>query len=632
MSDSHKLSFLDLQIRDLSQYGKKNLDRADGASRNLDSSYRKQLSESLSKKQSSSTSERIQESESESRSIQSNNNRSEKKQSSSESSTNYREDQLKQEKSHQSESAGISEEAKAANSSPESSETISDSKSEEKTEVAIEATEEQVNTQPEAKLNVKDQKPPFSLFDSSLTAANEEQYEQVVFTDSSEIQPPANLQLVEDTTIVNLPSEVTETGDFESLPVPEGLADILKSQDVSVSQTEINQQAQDAANKELNSDLEINETLPSSVVSESLESKEKASSLIEELPPIQETKELQQAIQKFNEQQPDDSFESESEKQARIQAELQQRYLRSGDREQSGSSTEKNNSGEIQLDSEAVLPNSKVVTEPVQQASPSELPETVNEKTIQAEQNTEEVDFNPGKPIQNQAAVPETQNRIQTDATKVSALAQDSRAVIDSDQSVLQPTGLSQSIPTMGTQGTTPSGTPVDVNQAEQLVERIVSSVQQSQSTGQQLKIRLSPPELGTLQIEVSLKNGQYTARLEVQNNQAQKVINDNIAQLRDALVKSGVAIDRIDVHINTDASEDQRSSHSDERSQFSSDYDSNQFSENSGDAEQRPEERAFVEESIQQDDSEQSQDEKPQVIRSQGIATENVEEIDVQI
>jgi len=132
------------------------------------------------------------------------------------------------------------------------------------------------------------------------------------------------------------------------------------------------------------------------------------------------------------------------------------------------------------------------------------------------------------------------------------------------------------------------------------------------------------------LQIEVSLKNGEYTAKLEVQNRHAQKVINDNIAQLKEALSKTGVSLDRIDVHINTDASEDQRSSQSGTQSDSGNDFNSQQFSDNPQDSEQRPGEQSFVEDAVKQD--EPADQDRPQVVRSQGIASENVEEIDVQI
>jgi len=115
------------------------------------------------------------------------------------------------------------------------------------------------------------------------------------------------------------------------------------------------------------------------------------------------------------------------------------------------------------------------------------------------------------------------------------------------------------------------------------------------------------------------LKNGEYTAKLEVQNRHAQKVINDSIAQLKEALAKTGISLDRIDVHINTEAREDQRSSQS-----------GTQFSENPQDNEQRSGEQPFVEEAVKQDEA--ADQDRPQVARSQGIVTENVEEIDVQI
>lgn len=70
------------------------------------------------------------------------------------------------------------------------------------------------------------------------------------------------------------------------------------------------------------------------------------------------------------------------------------------------------------------------------------------------------------------------------------------------------------------------------------------------------LRIRLNPPELGTLEIEVTTRNGGVTARLNVQSPGAHKAILDNLSQLQDALTQQGHTINRIDVQLQPDSAE----------------------------------------------------------------------------
>jgi len=88
---------------------------------------------------------------------------------------------------------------------------------------------------------------------------------------------------------------------------------------------------------------------------------------------------------------------------------------------------------------------------------------------------------------------------------------------------------------------------PASVNQA-QLLDHVTQAIQVSHQNGHEVRIRLSPPELGSLQIDVSVKNGALSARLETQNSAAQQVLSDNLPQLREALAQQGMTVDRIDV------------------------------------------------------------------------------------
>ncbi len=82
------------------------------------------------------------------------------------------------------------------------------------------------------------------------------------------------------------------------------------------------------------------------------------------------------------------------------------------------------------------------------------------------------------------------------------------------------------------------------------MLDQAAYAVQYSHVTGQQMQLHLNPPELGALQVDVSLHNGVLTARIEAQTSTAQQILTDNISQLKDSLTQQGVSFDRIDVHL----------------------------------------------------------------------------------
>ncbi|MCH7688277.1 MAG: flagellar hook-length control protein FliK, partial [Planctomycetes bacterium] len=67
----------------------------------------------------------------------------------------------------------------------------------------------------------------------------------------------------------------------------------------------------------------------------------------------------------------------------------------------------------------------------------------------------------------------------------------------------------------------------------KKLVNRVASAIQSAGRNGRLLRIRLQPPELGTLEIEVSSRNGVLSARLEVQTASSQQAILAHMSLLR---------------------------------------------------------------------------------------------------
>ncbi len=80
--------------------------------------------------------------------------------------------------------------------------------------------------------------------------------------------------------------------------------------------------------------------------------------------------------------------------------------------------------------------------------------------------------------------------------------------------------------------------------------ERLVGLVQQAAQGHQRLRVRLHPPELGTLQVEVTSHRGVLEVRLQVQSEAAQRALSEHLSTLRDALVQSGQPVERVHVQL----------------------------------------------------------------------------------
>jgi flagellar hook-length control protein FliK len=87
-------------------------------------------------------------------------------------------------------------------------------------------------------------------------------------------------------------------------------------------------------------------------------------------------------------------------------------------------------------------------------------------------------------------------------------------------------------------------------DRAEGLANRIGTSIIQAASGGKVLRMRLHPPELGILQIEVASVQGTVTARLDVESAHAHRAILENLPQLHEMLSRTQTQIDRIELNM----------------------------------------------------------------------------------
>ncbi len=89
-------------------------------------------------------------------------------------------------------------------------------------------------------------------------------------------------------------------------------------------------------------------------------------------------------------------------------------------------------------------------------------------------------------------------------------------------------------------------------------VGRIAKAFQAAQERGGVLQIRLSPPELGAMRMELTVKDGVMTASLETDNLAAKQVLLDNLPALRERLAEQNIRIDRFDVEVRREATDGQ--------------------------------------------------------------------------
>ncbi|RIK80963.1 MAG: hypothetical protein DCC67_08610 [Planctomycetota bacterium] len=87
----------------------------------------------------------------------------------------------------------------------------------------------------------------------------------------------------------------------------------------------------------------------------------------------------------------------------------------------------------------------------------------------------------------------------------------------------------------------------------DRFVQRVEGALRAAQQRDGKIQIRLSPPELGNLRIELAVHNGVLAARLEAETPGARNVLLESLPQLRDRLAQQDVRIERFDVDVRRD-------------------------------------------------------------------------------
>lgn len=109
--------------------------------------------------------------------------------------------------------------------------------------------------------------------------------------------------------------------------------------------------------------------------------------------------------------------------------------------------------------------------------------------------------------------------------------------------------------PTDSAQETSASDVAKNMNQTEKLrlIQRVARSFSRIGPTGGTVQLRLHPPELGALAIQVQVEGRSMAAHLTAQSSAAREVIMESLPQLRQRLADQGFEISQFTVDVTSD-------------------------------------------------------------------------------
>jgi flagellar hook-length control protein FliK len=78
-------------------------------------------------------------------------------------------------------------------------------------------------------------------------------------------------------------------------------------------------------------------------------------------------------------------------------------------------------------------------------------------------------------------------------------------------------------------------------------VQRVARAVEASRPDGE-IRLRLRPPELGSIHLRVRTEEGALTARVETETRQAQSILAERVPELRERLAEMNIRLERFEV------------------------------------------------------------------------------------
>jgi flagellar hook-length control protein FliK len=100
--------------------------------------------------------------------------------------------------------------------------------------------------------------------------------------------------------------------------------------------------------------------------------------------------------------------------------------------------------------------------------------------------------------------------------------------------------------------GTPQEKTPAPLHvDAARFLQRVTKAFESARERGGEIRLRLSPPELGALRVEVNMSEHGLAARVEVETNDARTILLENLPALRERLAEQGLRLEKFDVELS---------------------------------------------------------------------------------
>ncbi|WP_254512063.1 flagellar hook-length control protein FliK [Anatilimnocola floriformis] len=112
---------------------------------------------------------------------------------------------------------------------------------------------------------------------------------------------------------------------------------------------------------------------------------------------------------------------------------------------------------------------------------------------------------------------------------------------------------ITQRLPAHAVMRTTPqqpTPPPLHVD-AARFLQRVSKAFEVASERGGEIRLRLSPPELGALRVEVNMSEHGLAARVEVENSDARAILLENLPALRERLAEQGMKLEKFDVDLS---------------------------------------------------------------------------------
>ncbi len=179
--------------------------------------------------------------------------------------------------------------------------------------------------------------------------------------------------------------------------------------------------------------------------------------------------------------------------------------------------------------------------------------------------NTTDTTPVPASPVNGEIpTAPDVQSARDQRAKSVTDAISQSGSGTDTSKTTTQPgdstSGQTAAVPQTAAHNTTgASGGPgtthvseTNLSQADRVrfVQRVEQAFQDFNGQGGSVRMRLSPPELGSLHIEITVAKGEMTARVEAETPAARNILLDNLPALRERLAQHDIKVQRFDVDL----------------------------------------------------------------------------------